>query len=71
MSKKLAENQLSLGTKYESLIESANRLALGIEDDHNLISGFGEKNILYDAKNSNYTKIQKFDKIIYIFSPFF
>ena len=43
MSKKLAENQLALGTKYESLIESANRLALGIEDDHNLISGLGEK----------------------------
>ena len=45
MSKKLAENQLALGTKYESLIESANRLALGIEDDHNLISGLGEKTL--------------------------
>ena len=45
MSKKLAETQLELGSKYESLIESANRLALGIEDDHNLISGSGYESI--------------------------
>ena len=76
VSKKLAETQLELGSKYESLIESANRLALGIEDDHNLISGsgyesiwqikFSGKNLLKISKNFAKFELWNFYEYIYL-----
>ena len=38
VSRKLEKNQNELSNKYEALIESANRIAMSVEDDHNLIS---------------------------------